>query len=103
MAEQGCPRILPVDDDVNTLAGLRRNLPLCFDVTLAIGAEETLGGGVICDPLALPCAVIPAKAGIHSASYWNCTADRMHSRLRGNDQCIERGSIPNDTTTRRWN
>jgi hypothetical protein len=54
MAERGCPRILLVDDDVNALAGLRRNLPLYFDVTLAIGAEEALGGGVICDPLALP-------------------------------------------------
>jgi len=36
------PRILLVDDDVNVLDGLRRNLWLRFDVTLATGAAEAL-------------------------------------------------------------
>jgi hypothetical protein len=44
-------------------------------------------------------AVIPAKAGIYSASHWKSTADGLDSRFRGNDQCFERDPIPNDTTT----
>src|SRR5208283_4892007 len=48
---------------------------------------------------ALPGAVIPAKAGIHSASHWKYAADGLDSRLRGNDRCFERVPIPNDTTT----
>jgi hypothetical protein len=53
--------------------------------------------------------VIPAKAGIHSASHWEYSADGLDSRspafaedkLRGNDWSIERDPIPNDTTTSR--
>ncbi len=51
---------------------------------------------------ALPGAVIPAKAGIHSASHWKYAADGLDSRLRGNDLCFERVPIPNDTTTKHW-
>ncbi len=68
-----------------------------------IGSElpiQAPGTGVICEAGALPGAVIPAKAGIHSASHWKCAADGLDSRLRGNDRCFERGPIPNDTTTR---
>src|SRR5437016_1012265 len=43
-------------------------------------------------------AVIPAKAGIHSASHWKCTAEGLDSRFRGNDRCFERDPIPNDAT-----
>jgi hypothetical protein len=57
------------------------------------------GGGVICETRALPCAVIPAKAGIYSASHWKCAADGLDSRFRGNDQCFEGDPIPDDTTT----
>ena len=49
--------------------------------------------GVICEIRALPCAVIPAKAGIYSASHWKCAANGLDSRFRGNDQCFE-GSHP---------
>jgi hypothetical protein len=45
--------------------------------------------------------VIPAKAGIHSASHWKYAADGLDSRLRGNDWYSERDPIPNDTTTKR--
>jgi len=45
---------------------------------------------------------------IHSASHWKYAADGLdflspafaEDRLRGNDWCIERDPIPNDTTTR---
>jgi hypothetical protein len=57
------------------------------------------GGGVICGKRALPGVVIPAKAGIHFASHWKCADDGLDSRLRGNDGCFERDSIPNDATT----
>jgi hypothetical protein len=57
------------------------------------------GGGVICETRALPGAVIPAKAGIYSASHWKCVADGLDSRFRGNDWCFERDSIANDTST----
>jgi hypothetical protein len=57
------------------------------------------GSGVICETQALPGAVIPAKAGIYSASPWKCAAEGLDSRFRGNDHCFERGPIPNDTTT----
>ena len=55
--------------------------------------------GVICEIPSTPGTVIPAKAGIHSASHWKYAADGLDSRLRGNDWCFERDPIPNDTTT----
>jgi hypothetical protein len=61
-------------------------------------AAET-GTGVICETRALPGAVIPAKAGIYSASHWKCAADGLDSRFRGNDQCLGRAPNPNGTTT----
>ncbi len=57
---------------------------------------DSRGSGVICETRALPGAVIPAKAGIYSASRWGCPADGLDSHLRGND---ERDAIPNDATT----
>jgi hypothetical protein len=57
------------------------------------------GTGVICEIRALPGAVIPAKAGIYSASHWKGAAAGLDSRFRGNDQCFEMDPIPNDTTT----
>jgi hypothetical protein len=59
------------------------------------------GTGVICETRALPGAVIPAKAGIQSASHWKCGADGLDSRFRGNDECFEGDPIPNDTSTRK--
>jgi hypothetical protein len=59
------------------------------------------GTGVICETRVLRGAVIPAKAGIYSASHWKCAADGLDSRFRGNDHCFERDPIPNDTTTHR--
>jgi len=47
----------------------------------------------------LPGTVIPAKAGIHSVSHWKGAADGLDSRFRGNDDCLEWDSIPNDTST----
>jgi type I restriction enzyme M protein len=57
------------------------------------------GTGVISETRALPGAVIPAKAGIYSASHWKCAADGLDSRFRGNDQCSEGNPIPNVTST----
>ena len=59
------------------------------------------GSGVICEEQASPGEVIPAKAGISSASHWKCAADGLDSRFRGNDRCFESDAIPNDTTTDR--
>ena len=61
--------------------------------------EAALGSRVICETRALPGAVIPAKAGIYSASHWKCAADGLDSRFRGNDECFDRGPIPNGTST----
>ena len=58
-----------------------------------------LGARVISETRALPGAVIPAKAGIYSASRWKCAADGLDSRFRGNDPCFDRDLIPNDTST----
>jgi hypothetical protein len=43
--------------------------------------------------------VIPAKAGIHSATFWKCAVVALDSRFRGNDRRLEWVSIPNDTGT----
>ena len=48
---------------------------------------------------ALPGAVIPAKAGIYSASHWERAADGLASRFRGGDQRFEGNPIPNDVGT----
>ena len=69
---------------------------------LRVSYRRTSAGistGVICETRALPGAVIPAKAGIYSASHWKWAADGLDSRLRGNDQCFQRDPIPNDTST----
>jgi hypothetical protein len=42
----------------------------------------------------LPGRVIPAKAGIYSASHGKFAADGLDSRFRGNDQCFVRDPIP---------
>ena len=46
------------------------------------GAQEAarLGTGVICEARAAPGAVIPAQAGIYSASHGKCAADGLDSR-----------------------
>jgi hypothetical protein len=70
--------------------------------SLRVSYRRTNAGistGVICETRALPGAVIPAKAGIYSASHWKWAADGLDSRFRGNDQCFERDPIPNDTST----
>jgi hypothetical protein len=77
-------------------------LPLSLHYTkrrLVIVCRCPRGTGVICETRALPGAVIPAKAGIYSASHWECAADRLDSRFRGNDQCFEGDPIPNDAST----
>ena len=48
---------------------------------------------------ALQAAVIPAKAGIHSANLQKCAVHGLDSRFRGNDRRFARDDIPNDTTT----
>ena len=45
-------------------------------------------------------AVIPAKAGIHSANLRKCVVDELDSRFRGNDRFFERDRIPNGIKTR---
>jgi hypothetical protein len=44
-------------------------------------------------------AVIPAKAGIHSANLWKCAVVEVDSRFRGSDRRLEWIPIPNDTNT----
>jgi hypothetical protein len=61
--------------------------------------EALPGSGVICETQALQAAVIPAKAGIHSASLGKCAVHALDSRFRGNDRRFVRDDIPNDTTT----
>src|SRR5208283_5003973 len=75
------------------VAGVNEENPCCQ-------ASLKMRTGVICETWALPGAVIPAKAGIYSARHWKCAAGGVDSRFRGNDQCPERNSISNDTTTR---
>jgi hypothetical protein len=45
----------------------------------------------------LQLAVIPAKAGIHSANLRKCALYELDSRFRGNDWRFGRDAIPNDT------
>ncbi|MGD1156324.1 MAG: hypothetical protein ABSA41_10890 [Terriglobia bacterium] len=69
---------------------------------LRVSYRRTSAGtstGGICETRALPGAVIPAEAGIYSASHWKCSAQGLDSRVRGNDQCFERDPIPHDTST----
>jgi hypothetical protein len=54
---------------------------------------------VFCETWALQAAVIPAKAGIHSANLQKCAVYGLDSRFRGNDWRLVRDAIPNDTTT----
>ena len=63
-------------------------------------ANPDSGSGVIRETSALHAVVIPAKAGIHSASHWKHAADGLDSRLRGNDRWFVGEVIPNDATTR---
>jgi len=64
-----------------------------------LGFEHQAGTDVICETWALQAAVIPAKAGIHSANLQKSAVDGLDSRFRGNDRRFERDPIPNDTTT----
>jgi hypothetical protein len=52
-----------------------------------------------CEAWASQAAVIPEKAGIHSANPRKAPVVGLDSRFRGNDRRFERGPIPNDTTT----
>jgi hypothetical protein len=52
------------------------------------------GTSAICETWATQVAVIPAKAGIHSAGFRKCALDGLDSRFRGNDWRFERGSRP---------
>jgi hypothetical protein len=58
-----------------------------------------MGSGVICETLAVQTAVIPAKAGIHSANLRKCAVHELDSRFRGNDRSFVTDDISNDTTT----
>src|SRR5947208_16177440 len=57
------------------------------------------GGGVIWHRIHLEAHVIPAQAGIHCAGRWKRSADRLDSRLRGNDGTREPPCLSNDATT----
>jgi len=50
---------------------------------------------------ALQAAVIPAKAGIHSANLRESAVNALDSRFRGNDRRFKRGPVPNDTNSQR--
>ena len=58
---------------------------------------DKMGTGLICTTWALEAAVIPAKAGIHSANPRKCAVGGLDSRFRGNDGRFERDPIANDT------
>src|SRR5437016_13707837 len=58
-----------------------------------------VGGGVIWHRIHLEAHVIPAQAGIHCAGRWKRSADRLDSRLRGNDGTREPPCLSNDATT----
>ena len=54
--------------------------------SIAVNIGDPPGTGVICETWALQVTVIPAKAGIHSASLRKCAVYELDSRFRGNDQ-----------------
>jgi hypothetical protein len=62
-------------------------------------ATVALGSGVTCETWALEAAVIPAKAGIHSANHRKCAPGGLDSRFRGNDRRFESAPITNNTDT----
>jgi hypothetical protein len=53
--------------------------------------------GLICETWGLEAAVIPAKAGIHSASLQKCAVYELDLRFRGNDRRFERDPTASDT------
>jgi hypothetical protein len=53
------------------------------------------------DGHAFEASVIPAKAGIHSASLRECAVDRLDSRFRGNDCTFELPTLASDAFIRR--
>jgi hypothetical protein len=57
------------------------------------------GTAVIGETRAFEVAVIPAKAGIHSANLRKCAIHGLDSRFRGNDRRFEGDLIPNDANT----
>ena len=57
---------------------------------------------VICSAWAPLVAVIPAKAGIHSANLRKCAVEGLDSRFRGNDLCFEREPMRNNTKAVPW-
>ena len=106
--DEGSPHyVCPNGADSHSLAMVQRERVFPHECGVAhaplrVSYRRTSAGistGVICETRALPGAVIPAKAGIYSASHWKWAADGLDSRFRGNDQCFERDPIPNDTST----
>ena len=65
------------------------NSPTIQALSAALPPLRGLGADVISETRALPNTVIPAKAGIYSASRWKCAADGLDSRFRGNDPCFD--------------
>jgi hypothetical protein len=75
-----------IDDDIENV------IPSSYDWWTATerkcwgdGTSAT-GTGVICETWAPEPAVIPAKAGIHSANLRKCAVEGLDSRFRGNDR-----------------
>ena len=61
----------------------------CLDYNWFWPGHQQAGARVICGTWALRVAVIPAKAGIHSANLREGAADGLDSRFRGNDWRVE--------------
>ena len=66
-----------------------------------LSSVPSQGADVIWNGIPFETLVIPAKAGIYSASHWKCATDGLDSRFRGNDCTWERHCLANDTTTLR--
>ena len=79
----------------------------CGQCSSEFGFATTVGSGLICETRALQAAVIPAKAGIHSANLRKRAVHGLDSRpsassgqaFRGNDRRFVWDDISNETTT----
>jgi hypothetical protein len=78
-------------------------LPLLGNCICASEATDMLhnksSGGVVRNGIPYETPVIPAKAGIHTASLWKGGVNRLDSRFRGNDCDLQRLRPANDTIT----
>ena len=72
----------------------------CIYASEAAGAlYNKSSGGVVRNGIPCETPVIPAKAGIHTASLGKGAVYRLDSRFRGNDCDLQRRCPANDTIT----